>query len=162
LSYCPAAKAASARDKSSSLVGSSLEQPALVRAARQSPNIKPLYLKPMVAILGATDVAQVGAVVVIIAVQSERVLFQSPGANALLARGTRLFNGDCVAATSAARCRFSSKKSHSVPLLVQKMLLAVRARLRFAGITDNPRDRETRDEISSSACVSGSGRLVCQ
>jgi len=29
-----------------------------------------------------------------------------------------------------------------VPLLVQKMLLAVRAHLRFAGVSYNPRDRE--------------------
>src|SRR5262249_37747746 len=44
-----------------------------------------------------------------------RVLFQSPGVSALLARGTKLFNGDCVAATSATRCRLLVQKSHSVP-----------------------------------------------
>jgi hypothetical protein len=98
----------------------------------------------MVAILGATDVAQVGAVVVIIDMLFNLSEFRSSRleVSALLAPDTKLFNGDCVATTSATRCRFSSKKSHSVPLLVQKMLLAVRAHLRFPGFTYNPQERE--------------------
>jgi hypothetical protein len=89
----------------------------------------------LVAILGDAGVAQVGAVVVIIDMLFNPSEFCSSRLemSALLARGTKLFNGDCVATTRATRCRFSSKKSHSVPLLVQKMMLAVRARLRFAG-----------------------------
>jgi len=66
LSHCPAAKAASARDKSSSLVGSTLEQPAVATPVRQSAKINPLYLEPMVATLDATEVAQAGRVVLII------------------------------------------------------------------------------------------------
>jgi hypothetical protein len=95
----------------------------------------------MVAILAATDVAQVGGVVVIIDMLFNLSEFCSSRleVSALLARGTKLFNGDYVAATSATRCRFSSKKNHSVPLLVQKMLLAVRAHLRFGGISYNAR-----------------------
>src|SRR5262249_1405333 len=100
---------------------SSWEQPALVRAARQSPNINPLYLKPMVAILGATDVAQVGGVVVIIDMlfKSERVLFHSLGRSALLALGAQLFNGDCVAAQlrapigAAKNSLFETAPAHS-------------------------------------------------
>jgi hypothetical protein len=87
------------------LVGSSLAQPALMAAARQSANINGRYLEPMVAILDATDVAQVAGVVVVIDMLLNLSEFYSSRSevSALLARGTRLFNSDCVAATSATR-----------------------------------------------------------
>src|SRR5262245_17741871 len=86
--------------------------------------------------MDATDVAQVGRVLLVMDMLLNLSEFCSirSEVSALLALGAKLFNGDCVAATSATRCRFSSKKSHSVPLFVQKMLLAVRAHLRFDGL----------------------------
>jgi hypothetical protein len=122
LSHCPAAKAASARDKSSSLVGSSLAQPALATAARQSTKINRRYLELLVVILGVTDVAQVGRVLLIMDMLLNLNKFWSAltptltcarKTGALLALATRLFNGDCVAGPRAARCRFKSNISQA-------------------------------------------------
>src|SRR5215510_4646183 len=52
LSYCPAAKAALARDRSCSLVGSSLVQPAFAMAVKQSAKINPLYPEPRIVLDG--------------------------------------------------------------------------------------------------------------
>jgi hypothetical protein len=85
-------------------VGSPLAQPAVVTAARQSAKINLTYLQSMVVVLGATDVAQVGIVLLIMAMLlnlSELVGIESDPqcseTGALLALDTRLFNGDCVA-----------------------------------------------------------------
>jgi len=74
-------------------VGWSLEQPALAMAVRQSAKINRLYLKPMVA-LDAMGQVERGMLIMEVVARSERVSV----AVALLALGTRLFNGDCAAA----------------------------------------------------------------
>jgi hypothetical protein len=56
----------------------------------------------MVAILDATDVAQVGRMVLIMDNLALNPTLNCSDTRALLALGARLFNGDCVAALKAA------------------------------------------------------------
>jgi hypothetical protein len=61
-----------------------------------------MCLQPMIALFAA-DVGQAGGVMVG-AVVIHMLCSSRSEVSALLALGTGLFNGDCVAATSAARC----------------------------------------------------------
>jgi hypothetical protein len=60
-------------------VGSSLAQPALKTAARESANINRICLEPMVATLDATDVAQAGRMVLIMDMLLNLSEFQGVG-----------------------------------------------------------------------------------
>src|SRR5262249_35345036 len=99
-----AAKAASARDNSSSLVGSSLAQPAFATPARQSTKINRRCLQPAVVILDVTDVAQVERVMLIMDMMLNLSEFRSALNPTLtcsettptLFRSSRLVYSDCM------------------------------------------------------------------
>jgi hypothetical protein len=77
-----------------------LEQLALMTAAKPSAKINLMYPQPVVALFAA-DVGQAGGVMVG-AVVIHMVCSSRSEVSALLALGTPLFNGDCVAAPLGA------------------------------------------------------------
>src|SRR5262245_33844074 len=99
LSYCSAARAASARDRSCSLVASFLEQAAFA-STRHSASVNRQCMERMVPILDATGAMQVeGVVLVMESCQSKGSAVIDgcgPQLRTQLALGARLFNGNCV------------------------------------------------------------------
>ena len=83
-------------------------------AVRQSAKVNPMYLQAMV-VLFAADIGQAGGVMVG-AVVIHMVCSSRSEVSALLALGTPLFNGDCVAATSATRAAAAQARAQESAL----------------------------------------------
>ena len=106
LSYCPAAKASLARDRSWSLVGSALEQPALATAARERAKINCRYRERYGLVILEVLIMEVPLMP---AAGPARWLFYTTETRARLDPDVRLFNGYRVAA-AVRGCRLPASR----------------------------------------------------